>query len=68
MIIETLIKPKRMFDVTNKKDVAVYKKFLQTGAWGGECCPFILEEPFLTIPDMIQDKMVHYYLKVKRRD
>jgi hypothetical protein len=54
--------------MNDKKDVAVYKKFLETGAWGGHCCPFALEEPYVSIPDMIKDKMIHHYLKVKRRE
>ena len=68
MILDILVHPKRLFDVTSKKDLAIYKKFLQTGAWGNDCCPFALEEPFITIPDMIKDKVVHHFLKVKRHD
>lgn len=66
MILDKIIKTKRFFDVNNKKDVAIYTNFLRKAAWGGEGCPFILEEPFLSIPDMIKDKLVHKFLKVEK--
>lgn len=68
MIFETMSRQKRLFDVTNKKDVAVYKNFLENKAWGNTCCPFALEEPYVNIPDMIKDKLIHHFLKVKRSD
>lgn len=63
-ILNTLLQPKRYFDVDNKKDVEIFRKFLKNSAWGKDCCPFELEEPHLTIPDMIKDKLVRKYLKV----
>ena len=66
MIIERMIKSKILFEVDNKKHVAMYKNFLATGAWGSEGCPFALEFPYLTIPDMIKDKLIHKFLNVKR--
>jgi hypothetical protein len=66
MILEMLIRPKRLFDVNCKKDLDMYTKFLKTGAWGKDACPFVLEFPYLTIPDMIKDKLIHKFLKVKR--
>jgi len=62
MILDSIIKPKRYFDVNSKKDIALYKTFLQTGAWNS--CPFILEYPFLSVPDMIKDKLIHKFLKM----
>jgi hypothetical protein len=67
MILEMLIRPKRLFDVNENKDINSYTKFLKTGSWshdGG--CPYVLEFPYLTIPDMIKDKLIHKFLKVKR--
>ena len=55
--------PKRMFDVKSKTDLLLFKKFIDETSWGGKPCPFILEEPFITIPDMIKDKFCRYYLK-----
>ena len=52
------------FDVTDRKDLDRYKTFLQTGAWGTEGCPFICEDPWLSVPDMIKDKIARHYLKI----
>jgi hypothetical protein len=60
-ILETIVKPKRYFNPSSKKD------FLQQGTWGYDGCPFTLEYPYLTIPDMIKDKLIHKFLKVEKR-
>ena len=49
--------PKRQFDATNKKDLQIYKQFLDTHSWGADGCPFELEWPWLSIPDMINHKI-----------
>lgn len=49
--------PKRRFDASSTTDLRVYKRFLETGGWGKEACPFELEWPWLTIPDMISHKI-----------
>lgn len=67
-VLATLIKPKMFFDVSNKKHIDLYKSFLRKHSWGVNGCPFILEFPYLTIPDMVKDKMVHKLLGVKRED
>lgn len=54
-----------MFDVTNKKDVELFKKFMVDRAWGPDGCPFILEQPYLDIPEMIKDKITHKHLDIK---
>ena len=64
MILEKVVKTKRDFNVNNKKDVALYRTFLIEGKWGVEGCPFALEYPYLTVPDMIKDKLIHKYLKI----
>jgi hypothetical protein len=66
MILEHFVKQRRFFKVTNKVDVDMFRNFLETHAWGGKGCPFILEFPYVTIPDMIRDKLIHKILKVKR--
>ena len=58
-------KLKRKFDINDKKDVDLYRRFLATYSWGHSGCPFELEFPYLTIPDMIKDKLIHKFLKVK---
>ena len=64
MILELTTSNKRKFDVNNKKDIELYRSFLTTRRWGGTGCPFVLEFPHLTIPDMIKDKMMHKYMKI----
>lgn len=66
MILEHFVKQRRFFKVTNKVDVDIFRSFLKTHAWGREGCPFILEFPYVTIPDMIRDKLIHKILKVER--
>jgi len=67
MILEQLIKPKRLFNVNDQKDIDIYAKYLRTSSWGHtKACPFILEFPYLTIPDMIKDKLIHKFLRVKK--
>ena len=52
-----------MFDVKSKTDLLLFKKFIDETSWGGKPCPFILEEPFITVPDMIKDKFCRHYLR-----
>ena len=67
MILDTIIRPKRHFDVNSKEDQERFANFLTTGAWGRDGCPYTLEYPYLTIPDMIKDKLVHKFLKNQKR-
>jgi hypothetical protein len=63
--LEAFKKQKRYFDLNNKADVELYRQFLINGnKWGSTTCPFILEFPYLTTPDMIKDKLVRKFLKV----
>lgn len=56
---------KRVFDMNNKKDIEIYKSFLETNSWKvSGSCPFNLEYPYLTVPDMIKDKLIRKFLKV----
>lgn len=56
---------KRKFDVTSKKDVEIYKHFLVYNNWKSSgSCPFELEYPYLSVPDMIKDKLIRKFLKV----
>lgn len=56
------VKIKKKFDVDNKQDLEVFSNFLKNGGWGKTGCPFITEEPFISIPDMIKDKITRKYL------
>jgi hypothetical protein len=56
---------KRPFDLNSKKDVDIYKHFLKNNNWKiTGSCPFEIEYPYLSVPDMIKDKLVRKYLKV----
>jgi hypothetical protein len=55
---------KKLFDAGNKNDLSVFKSFMETGKWMSKGCPFILEWPYLTVPDMIKDKITRHILKV----
>jgi hypothetical protein len=52
---------KRWFDATNKQDLKDYAYFLKHNHWK-ENCPFVLEWPYLTITDMIKDKLIEQYI------
>ena len=58
-------KTKRPFDVKNKKDMTIFKNFLVNNGWGSEGCPFALEHPHISIPHMIQEKIVRHTLGIK---
>jgi hypothetical protein len=59
MILESRAKPKRFFDPKSKKDMAQAKIFFKTNSWGHGGCPFFLEFPYSTVPDMMKDKIIH---------
>lgn len=65
MILESKLSQKRFFNPKSKSDLESYKKFLKTHGWGVRGCPFFLVFPYMTIPDMIQDKIIHNVLGVK---
>jgi len=53
--------PKRKFDSSNMEDLKEYDFFLKQNKWRVNC-PFELEWPFLSIPEMIQNKLISQYL------
>jgi hypothetical protein len=65
MILESKLGQKRFFNAKSKQDLDSYRKFLKTGGWGTSGCPFFLVFPYMTIPSMIQDKIIHSVLGVK---
>ena len=52
---------KRIFNPNNTEDLKEYYDFLNLKSWKNGCS-FFLEWPFLSIPDMIQSKIVREYL------
>jgi len=68
MILETLVRAKRYFDVNNERDIETARQFFLTYSWRHEgSCPFTLEYPHLTIPDMIKHKLIHKFLGIEER-
>jgi hypothetical protein len=64
MILDLMQARKRLFNAKSKNDLMAYKQFLSTGGWGRGGCPFLLVFPYMTIPHMIQDKIIHNVLGV----
>ena len=52
---------RRPFDPKSNEDLIEFKYFLANKKWKN-LCPFFLEWPYLTIPDMLKDKMVMHML------
>ena len=50
--------PRRKFNVENSKDLEIFSNFLKNSAWGPNGCPFQIEDDWISIPDMIKDKIV----------
>ena len=49
----------RLFDPVSKEDVEEYKFFVKNGKWKAGC-PFILEQPYLSVPHMINDRIIRH--------
>lgn len=56
---------RKQFDVNSQADCNAFAKFLKTGKWGSGGCPFEIEDPWVSIPDMIKDKIARKHLSVK---
>lgn len=65
MILDSVVKQRRFFSEKSKEDIALAKQFFKNHAWGKSGCPFLLEYPYISIPDMIKDKIVHNALGLK---
>ena len=52
------------FSPDNKKHIDQYRNFVINRKWDNPGCPFELVWPYLSIPDMIKDKIINHYLKI----
>jgi hypothetical protein len=52
------------FNPEDKKHVDQYRNFVVNRKWDKLGCPYELEWPYLSIPDMIKDKIINHYLKI----
>jgi hypothetical protein len=55
---------KKVFDPNDENDVDIFKKFLIENKWPKSGCPFMLENPYISIPHMIQEKIVRNLFKI----
>lgn len=68
MVLDNFVKEKRFFDEYNKKDLAVVKYFFEHKSWGTDCCPFVLETPYLSIPEMVTERLISKSLKIDKEE
>lgn len=54
---QEIMKNRRMFNASSNEDLEEYSFFLKHNKWKN-ICPFFLEWPYLTIPDMLKDKII----------
>lgn len=64
MILLGNLKNRRTFNIRNRADVAMFKEFMINNGWGAGGCPFELEYPYSSVPDMIKDKLIRKMLKL----
>lgn len=58
---------RRIFNPTNKKDLAAYGYFIRNSKWENGC-PFWLEWPYQSVPAMIKDKIVRNMFSADRKE
>lgn len=62
--IFSVLRPRsrELFDASNLNHRKEYAYFVKYSKWK-DGCPYYLEHPFASIPDMINSKLLAYYLK-----
>ena len=60
-INQEIISRRQTFNPNSKKHLQEFAYFLQNNKWKN-VCPFFLEWPYLTIPDMVKDKVIRNIL------
>ena len=56
------VAPKRYFDPRKLEDLLEYKHFITKGNWKHGTCPFRLQWPYLTIPNMLHEVVARHYV------
>lgn len=64
MILLENLKNRRQFNIKSRADIAMFKNFMTNNGWGEGGCPFELEYPYSSVPDMIKDKLIRKMLKL----
>ncbi len=60
-ILDRRLKKRVPFDPMNKEHLAEFKFFRENARWK-TTCPFLLEEPYLSIPSMCEDRCLNLIL------
>ena len=68
MVLDKFVKEKRIFNEYNRKDLAAVRYFFQNKSWGPDCCPFVLEPPFMCIPDMVTEKLINKAMGIEKEE
>lgn len=66
VILNSVDRTKRTFDIDSEEDLDAFREFLVNSRWGLSGCPFLLEYPYVSVPDMIKDKIVHQFMGVEK--
>jgi hypothetical protein len=53
---------KRYFNPKRIEDLLEYKHFITKGRWKNSTCPFRLQWPYLTIPNMLHEVVARHYV------
>jgi len=62
-VLDAIQRTRVEFDPANKEHVEEFRYFVVNHKWKAGC-PFDLVWPYLSIPDMIKDKIISYHLKI----
>jgi hypothetical protein len=63
LLSQQMIVNRTVFNPKNKDHLKEYKYFIENNSWKN-VCPFWLEWPYLSVPDMIKDKMIKSMLTI----
>jgi len=58
--------PDELFDPSNAKHRRAYRDFFVNGGWG-DSCPFLLQPPFQSVPNMCRERLLEWYLSTDKK-
>lgn len=53
------------FDASNVNHRRRFQEFMNQGGWGAPC-PFLLEKPYVNVPDLCREKLLQWYMNKDR--
>lgn len=63
-VLASVTRPRVRFNPGDKEHIEIYRNFVIHRKWDNPGCPFELVWPYLSIPDMIKDKIINHFLKI----